>query len=38
MKKIIPPKHTQYQRFHWFGAAACAASTVAPCACRYAST
>src|SRR5258707_15819350 len=37
-KKMIPPKHAQYQRFHSSGARAWAASTVGPCTCRNDST
>src|SRR5215469_4001582 len=33
-KKMNPPKHAQYQRFHSFGARDWAASTVGPCVCR----
>ena len=37
-KKTNPPKHTQYQDFHWPGDWAAAFWTAAACAVRYGNT
>src|SRR5271169_5967948 len=37
-KKMIPPKHTQYQIFHWFAVWAAAFCTAAAWALMYART